>query len=114
MHELSIAEAIVDSVLQRTGDQRVHVVRVRIGRLTAVVPDALLFCFELATAATPLEGARLDIDETDARVHCRSCGQDVVVADLVPLCACGSADVEVLSGRELQVSSVEVAQVGEN
>jgi hydrogenase nickel incorporation protein HypA/HybF len=109
VHELSIAESIVDAVLQRTGDRVVHVVRVRVGRLTAVVPDALEFCFELATADTPLAGATLEILETDAMVHCRSCGQDVVVADLVPLCQCGSADVEVIAGRELQVSSVEVA-----
>ncbi|MEO7352503.1 MAG: hydrogenase maturation nickel metallochaperone HypA [Marmoricola sp.] len=109
MHELSIAESIVDSVLQRTGDRAVHVVRVRIGRLTAVVPDALHFCFELATAGTPLEGARLEVDETDARLHCRSCGEDVVVRDLILLCECGSADVDVVSGRELQVSSVDVA-----
>jgi len=108
VHELSIAESIVDTVLQRTGAQQVHVVNVRIGRLTAVVPDALLFCFELATVGTPLEGARLDVHQTDARVHCRSCGKDPLVADLVLLCDCGSADVEVLSGRELQVGSVEV------
>ena len=58
--------------------------------------------------STSLEGARLEIDQTDARVHCRSCGQDVVVTDLILLCHCGSSDVDVLSGRELQVSSVEV------
>lgn len=108
MHELSIAESIVDSVLQRTGDRQVHVVRVRIGGLTGVVPDALQFCFELATAGTPLEGARLDVDETEALVHCRTCEKDVAVADLILLCDCGSADVDVVSGRELQISSVEV------
>ena len=108
MHELSIAESIVDSVVQRTGGRRVHVVRVRVGRLTAVAPDALRFCFELATAGTPLEGARLEVDQTDARVHCRTCEKDVVVTDLLLLCDCGSADVDVVSGRELQVSSVEV------
>lgn len=109
MHELSIAESIVENVLENTGDRDVRVVRVRIGRLTAVVPDALLFCFDLATAGTTLEGARLEILETDARLHCRSCGADSTSADLFLLCACGSADVEVLAGRELQVSSVEVA-----
>ncbi|MDN5893420.1 MAG: hydrogenase maturation nickel metallochaperone HypA [Nocardioides sp.] len=108
MHELSIAEAIVDTVTQRTAERRVEVVRVRVGKLMAVVADALLFCFDLATQGTPLEGARLEVDETDALVHCRSCDQDSVVADLILLCGCGSADVAVLAGRELQVSSVEV------
>lgn len=108
MHELSIAESIVDTVTQRTAERRIEVVRVRIGTLMAVVPDALMFCFDLATQGTPLEGARLEIDQTEAKVYCRACDQESVVADLILLCDCGSADVEVLAGRELQVSSVEV------
>ncbi|MDQ3358574.1 MAG: hydrogenase maturation nickel metallochaperone HypA, partial [Actinomycetota bacterium] len=47
MHELSIAESVVEAVLQRTGEQRVTVIRIQIGRLSGVVPDALTFCFEL-------------------------------------------------------------------
>ncbi len=108
MHELSIAEAIVDTVTQRTDLQRVEVIRVRVGKLVAVVPDALLFCFDLAARGTPVEGARLDLEEVLARVRCRTCGLELVVPDLILLCECGSADVEVLSGRELQVKSVEV------
>lgn len=108
MHELAIAEAVVDTVVQRTGTHHVELVRVRVGALLAVVPDSLHFCFDLATQGTPLTGARLEIETTDARVHCRGCAQDFVVSDLILLCACGSADVDVLAGRELQVSSVEV------
>ena len=61
MHELAIAESVVSSVLERTGDSRVSVVRLRVGRLSGVVPDALTFCFELAAAGTTLEGATLEI-----------------------------------------------------
>lgn len=109
MHELAIAESVVSSVLERTEDRRVSVVRLRIGRLAAVVPDALTFSFELATAGTPLEGASLEIVEEGARAHCRTCGSQFTLEDAILLCDCGSADVRLLSGRELCVTSVEVA-----
>ncbi len=108
MHELSIAESVVHAVLERTGDRPVATVRIRVGRLSGVVPDALQFCFELATSGTPLEGAGLEIDEPAGSAHCRGCGRDFALEDLLPLCECGSADVEVLAGRELDLMSVEV------
>lgn len=52
MHELAIAESVVGSVLERTGDRHVTTVRLQVGRLSGVVPDALDFCFELAVAGT--------------------------------------------------------------
>ena len=108
MHELSIAESVVDAVRTRTGQARVGNVRLRVGRLSGVVPHALEFCFELAAAGTPLAAARLQIDLVEASAHCRSCGSDFGLPDRIPLCACGSADVEVRAGRELQIVSVEV------
>ena len=107
MHELAIAESVVSSVLERV-DGPVSVVRLRVGRLAGVVPDALTFCFELATAGTALEGATLEIEERPGLAHCRTCEQDFSLEDPFLLCSCGSADVELLSGRELSVTSVEV------
>ena len=107
MHELAIAESVVSSVLERV-DGPVSVVRLRVGRLAGVVPDALTFCFELATVGTALEGATLEIEELPGRAHCRTCEQDFSLDDPFLLCSCGSADVELLSGRELSVTSVEV------
>lgn len=108
MHELSVAQSVVDAVLEQTGDQTVTVVRIRVGRLSGVVPDALMFCYELVTADTTLAGSRLSIEEPPGRMHCRRCGQDADRDDLILLCPCGSADVEVISGRELQLASVDV------
>ncbi len=109
MHELAIAESVVSSVLERTADRHVSVVRLRVGRLAGVVPDALSFCFELVTAGTPLEGSSLEISVEHGRAHCRECTAEFDVDDPFLLCSCGSADVELLSGRELCVTSVEVA-----
>ncbi len=108
MHELAIAEGVVSTVLERTGG-RVGVVRLRVGRLSGVVPEALMFCFELAAVGTALEGATLEIEEQTGRAHCRDCDSDFSMRDAFLLCDCGSADVELVSGRELQVTSVEVA-----
>jgi hydrogenase nickel incorporation protein HypA/HybF len=108
MHELAITQSVVDTVLQRTGSRRVTVVRLRVGRLSGIVPDAMQFCFGMATEGTPLEGATLQIDQPGGRAHCRNCGDDFDLPDLILLCPCGSADVEVLTGRELLVTSVDV------
>ena len=109
MHELAITESVVDAVTERTGTTPVAVVRLRVGRLAGVVPDALRFCFELVTAGTPLEGAALELEEPEGRGRCRTCEAEFVLADLIMLCDCGSADVEVLTGRELAVASVVLA-----
>src|SRR4051794_30779448 len=109
MHELAITQGVVDAVTARTGDDPVASVRLRVGRLSGVVPDAMRFCFELVTAGTPLEGAALEIEQPEGRGHCRTCGAEFLLPDPVLLCACGSADVEVLSGRELAVASVVLA-----
>ena len=108
MHELAIAESVVASVLERTGDRHVSVVRLRVGRLAGVVPDALTFCFGLAATGTALDGSTLEIVEEPGRAHCRACDADFELSDPFLLCDCGSADVALLSGRELSVTSVEV------
>jgi hydrogenase nickel incorporation protein HypA/HybF len=109
MHELSITQSLIDAVLDRTGERTVTAVNLRVGPLSGVLPEAMRFCFDVASAGTPLAGARLMIDEPRSVARCRSCYDEFEVADLILLCPCGSADVEVLSGRELMLVSVEVA-----
>ncbi len=108
MHELAITRGVVDMVAERTPGRRVVAVRMRVGALTCVVPDALRFCFDVAAAGTPLEGASLEIEEVPGRLSCRTCGQASGVADAVRLCPCGSGDVEVVAGEELRVVAVEL------
>ena len=108
MHELAITESIVAAVAEKLPGTPVRRVRVEVGRLSGVVPDALLFCFELATAGTSLAGAQLDIISSPGRGSCRSCGAEFDTDDLLTLCPCGSADVAVLGGRELRIREVEL------
>ena len=108
MHELAITQNLVSTVCERVGEAKVVRVRLAIGRLSGVVPDAVRFCFDVCSAGTALEGAQLEVDEVAARARCRTCGSEAELEDAIALCACGSADLEVLSGRELRIRDVEV------
>jgi hydrogenase nickel incorporation protein HypA/HybF len=109
MHELAIAEEIIAIVADRTSGAPVRRIVVEIGRLCAVVPDAMRFCFDLATEGTIAEGARLEIVDVPGRGRCRACGADVVLERPFGRCGCGGTDLEWLSGEELRIRDVELA-----
>jgi hydrogenase nickel incorporation protein HypA/HybF len=109
VHELAIAESVVDTVARRLPGAKVTCVHLEIGALSGVVADSIRFCFDLATEGTGLEGARLEITEPPARCRCRACGAEFQPGTPIVLCPCGSADVAVLAGEELKIVSVRVA-----
>ncbi len=106
---MAITQSVVDAVCEHADGRRVHSVRLQVGALCGVVPDSMQFCFDLATEGTVADGARLDLDVQPGSARCRSCGDEFELPDLIPLCPCGSADVEVLAGRELRILSMEVS-----
>jgi hydrogenase nickel incorporation protein HypA/HybF len=112
LHELSIAQSICEIVEQyvpAASRQHVRSVRVLVGELSGVVPDSLAFCFTAITAGTPLGGASLEITHVPLRAECRSCHETFHVEQPVFLCpSCGGSDLLTLSGRELQVSQIEL------
>lgn len=108
MHELAITQGVVDTVTARTGDARVVSVRLEIGRLSGVLPDAVRFCFDVVSGGTTMEGASLEIAEPPGRARCLSCEAVFETSDLILLCACDSANVEVVGGNELRIMTVEV------
>jgi hydrogenase nickel incorporation protein HypA/HybF len=108
MHELGITQEIVAIAAARAGDARVTRVVVEIGRGTAVLPDAVRFCFDVCAEGTSVEGAALDIVEIPARVRCRSCGGEQELFELWYTCPCGAGVLEWLSGEELRVRTVEM------
>jgi hydrogenase nickel incorporation protein HypA/HybF len=116
MHELSIAGNILEIVREHLPEGRAEVasVKVRIGEMSGVVPDSLAFCFEALTAGTPLQGARLQIQEIPLSGRCRACGYAGRLADGALTCsACGSGDLELIAGRELEVVEIELNDEGE-
>jgi hydrogenase nickel incorporation protein HypA/HybF len=109
MHEMAITQSVVDAVCAHAAGRRVLAVNLEVGALTAVVPHAMHFCFDLATEGTLAAGARLHIDMPTARAHCKTCDRDFDLPDPILLCTnCESANVQVISGRQLQILSMEV------
>jgi hydrogenase nickel incorporation protein HypA/HybF len=109
MHELAVTQSVVDTITERTSGARVTLVRLEVGKLSGVVPDALAFCFELVARGRRWKAPGLEISEPPGRAHCRGCDAEFTVDQPILLCGCGSADVEVLAGQELRIRSVEVA-----
>ncbi|MCP2275875.1 hydrogenase maturation nickel metallochaperone HypA [Nocardia amikacinitolerans] len=110
MHEMAITRSVVDAVCEHAAGRRVHSVTVEVGALCAIVPEAMRFCFELATEGTVADGAELVVQTVPGAALCRSCGAEFALVDLIPLCPCGSADVEIRSGRELRIRTMEVSE----
>lgn len=109
VHELAIAEGVVEAVTERLPDTKIACVCLEIGALSGVVAHSLRFCFDLATDGTNLAGARLEISEPAAQCRCAACGSEFEPDGPFMICPCGSTDVSVLSGEELMITSVRVA-----
>jgi hydrogenase nickel incorporation protein HypA/HybF len=112
MHEFSIMQSALNQALREArlaGAARVHQIRLRIGVLSGVVPDALQFAFEALTPGTSAEGALLAIEEVPARFWCAACRREFVSANLYAECPdCGAPSGELRAGREMELSSMEV------
>jgi|WetSurMetagenome_2_1015567.scaffolds.fasta_scaffold192332_2 hydrogenase nickel incorporation protein HypA/HybF len=112
MHELSIAQSIVEIVGQYVPpaqQEQVRKITVRIGAMAGVVPDSLEFCFSAVIHRTPLAGAVMEIEHVPFTVSCQSCYTTSETEPGLALCPlCGSVDTEVKSGTELQVVSIDV------
>ena len=108
MHELAITESVVAAVAERVGPAKVTRVQLLIGKLSGVVPDSVRFCFDVCTEGTVLAGAQLDIVEIPGRGQCRDCEATVELEDVIALCPCGSANLQLVGGQELRIIEVEV------
>jgi len=112
MHELALAESILDVVateMKSRGNARPISVGVRIGALAAVDADALHFGFEVIIKGTELEGLKLVLRITPAERQCLMCDQRYEVLEFEATCpACGSADAIPLGGDELDIEYLEV------
>ena len=117
MHEMGIAMEIVriagDSIPGNMMGAKVQRVNLQVGKLSAIVADSLRFCFDLIVKDTPLEGAELVIEELPVVVRCRSCQSQWTVSEPVFTCRqCQGGNIEILSGRELDIRSIEIEDEG--
>lgn len=113
MHELSIASSIIDIVnenLSQHPGARATKVKVAIGSHCGVVPESLRFCFPLAAEGTPAENAQLLIEEKNLMVKCQTCNQGPAETPGLVCPHCGSFEVSVTSGMELDLISIEIKE----
>jgi hydrogenase nickel incorporation protein HypA/HybF len=113
MHELAIAQSIVDAVEARAAEcsaTRVKSVRLCVGEASGIVTDSLSFCFEMLTGFYPiLQDAQLHIDITPHRARCQRCAREFDVTNFVALCPiCKEWASEIVSGTEMQIMEMEV------
>ncbi|MBC8246485.1 MAG: hydrogenase maturation nickel metallochaperone HypA [Deltaproteobacteria bacterium] len=118
MHEMGIAMQIVEiaasSIPAELNNTEVKKVNLNIGKLAAVVPDSLRFCFGIAAQDTALSGAELVINEVPVVARCNDCQNEWTITGPAFACEkCQSGSIEILSGRELNIESIEIADEDE-
>ncbi len=115
MHEMGIAMEIVEiataSIPENMKDVKVEKVNLRVGKLSAIVAESLKFCFEIIISDTPLAGAKLKIEEVPVLIRCNECAKEFIIENPVFRCKnCNSSDIKIISGRELEILSIEIAE----
>jgi hydrogenase nickel incorporation protein HypA/HybF len=108
MHEMGITQSIVAIVAEQAAGRKVTRVTLEIGKLAAIMPDAIRFCFDIVAKDSALDGATLDIIEVPGRARCLDCGSNVSLTAIFERCNCGSNRLERISGEELNIKSMEV------
>ena len=108
MHELGLCSSIVDAVERRAGTRPVARVRVRVGRLHHVYPEAFDQSFAVAAQGTVAQGAAAELELLPVRARCDGCGATWHGEDLPVACpSCGGVEIVVVAGDELLLESIE-------
>jgi hydrogenase nickel incorporation protein HypA/HybF len=108
MHELGLCTSIVDAIERRAGERPVAQVRVQVGRLHHVHPEAFDQSFAVAAMGTVAQDADAELVLLPVRAHCWACQRTWESEEIPLICgACGSVDLELVGGDELILESIE-------
>lgn len=115
MHELSIALSMIELATEeaeRRGGATVVALHLKLGPLSGVVRDALLFSYEVACNGTRLEGSRLIIEDVPVVIYCSQCRREQLLESIQRFCCpvCGTLSSEVVRGRELEFVALEIEE----
>ena len=113
MHELGLIQEIIglaEQELSRAGCvSKVTKITLKVGKLSGASPEALRFAFDVVAPSTRLAGAHLQIVEPQPTCHCDSCGLIAEIDEVLFACpSCGSSDIEIHGGRDLNLESIDV------
>ena len=117
MHELGIVQNIIEIVQDQTknfSNRKIKNVFVKVGKLTNVLNDSLVFGYDALIMGTNLEGSKLSIETVPAKIRCESCGSESVIDGLTFCCdQCKSTSVKLVNGMELTVFEIEIEELSE-
>jgi len=112
MHELAITQSLLQVALDKAGEAkagRIRSIKLRIGRLSGYVPEAVDLNFRMLAPGTMAEGAALEIEWVPLRCRCKGCGGEYdATPDDFTCPSCRAADFAIISGREMFIESMEV------
>jgi len=112
MHEMTICEQIIGQLedeRHRRGFAMVKRLRLEIGMLSCLDPDALRYAFEISTRETFLDGLVLEIDRPPGQAKCLDCGAETVVTSRLDTCpACGSSRLDAAGGAQMRLIEMEI------
>jgi len=108
MHELGITRNIVAIVTDNANGKQVKRVTLDIGKLSAILPDSIRFCFDICCKGTLLENANLEINEVQGIAQCNACSNEFEIQQLYGRCECGSNDINCITGEEMKIKEMEV------
>jgi hydrogenase nickel incorporation protein HypA/HybF len=113
VHEYGIMQATLDAAIrqaQTAGATRIHAVRLKVGRLSGVVNDALEFAFEALRSGTPAQDAKLEIESVPAVLWCAACRAEFESPEFLCECpVCATVSGELRRGREMELVSLEIS-----
>ncbi len=110
MHELGIVQQLLEIVTERCDGARVSKIVMEVGMLSAVLPDALMFAFDVAREGTVADHATLEIISIPGTARCCKCSLLVTLTRPYGRCDCGSSDLDWQSGEELNIREMELVR----
>ena len=113
MHEVGIMQEtlrMAEEQTRKSGGERIHAIRLRIGRMSGVVPDALQCAFEVLRAGTLAAEGKLEIEALPVVCWCGACQKEFAAEDFIFECpACGQLSGKLVRGREMEIASLEIS-----
>lgn len=112
MHEQGIVESLLALVLEnaeKAKASRILKIYLVVGELSGVVEESVEFYFSFLSRGTIAAEAELFFMHVPAQLRCRKCGRIFTPEKMNFECpGCHEQQVEIYSGQELYVDSLEV------
>ena len=112
MHELPVTQSIVRIASEEAKKNNVKIVkeiRIKVGKLTGLIPNCIQYYFDIISKGTVVEGAKLNIEKLPIRIKCNNCGKESIIEVNSYSCSfCNSNDIKIIGGNEFYIESLEV------